>query len=457
MRLRRTPWLPAAMFGILVLTVACSSGSPSSSSGSSPTSGTAASPTSGATTKPTAGSAASPTSGTSAKSSTPLTVGELFSMTGRGAAYGRQIDAGAKVGVQEVNNHGGVMGHPLKEALEDTASDPVDAVPAWHKLATENPTFELGPTSKEIQGVIKLYDPAHVITFMVGGTTAVDKMQYKYVYRVTPSDTTLTAAMAYYAIQKGYKHAAMFFEATADATDELNSTTKFFTANGGTVVDSEHLALHQTSYRTEVAKAFAAKPDVVFVQGDPETAATLFSNIKELGHLNVPFISDDNGATAEFAKAMGVDSAGNWNASKWLVGVAGAPPQGKAWENYVQAYKAVMGTDQPLDQSSNTYDAVIIASLAMTDAKSTNPQVWLSKITDVSNGPGTQCYTYADCVTLLNQGKKINYEGATGPEDFNQYHNVFGDWNIAQFTPDGKSLKPVMHVPASAIDQYINK
>jgi ABC-type branched-subunit amino acid transport system substrate-binding protein len=372
-------------------------------------------------------------------------------MSGRGANYGQWISAGAKVGVQEVNSNGGVMGHPLKEQLEDTASDPVDAVPAWHKLATVNPAFELGPSSKEIQGVIKLYDPAKILTFMVGGTTAVDHMNYKYVYRVTPSDTTLTAAMAYYAVQKGYKRAVMFFEATADATEELDNTTKFFTAHGGTVADTESLALHQASYRSEVAKAFATNPDVVFAQGDPQTAATLFSNIKEQGHLNIPIISDDNGATADFAKTMGLD-----NASKWLVGVTGARPAGQSWQHYTDIYKTVMGTNSPFEQSSNSYDAVIIAALAMTAAKSTDAKVWVDKIIQVANSPGTQCYTYKDCVALLDQGKKINYEGATGPEDFNQYHNVFGDWDIAQITADGSNFSVVMHVPATAIDQYIN-
>ena len=380
----------------------------------------------------------------------PLKVGELFSMSGRGANYGQWIAAGAKVGVAEVNKNGGVMGHPLQEMLEDTASDPVDAVPAWHKLAIQNPTFELGPSSKEIQGVIKLYDPAKILTFMVGGTTAVDRMNYKYVYRVTPSDTTLTAAMAYYAIQKGYKKAVMLFEATADATEESDNTTKLYTAHGGTVVDTEHLALHQASYRSEVAKAFAANPDVVFAQGDPQTAATLFSNIKEQGHLNIPIISDDNGVSSDFAKTMGFD-----NASKWLVGVAGSPPSGPAWQHYTEIYKTVIGTDKPFEQSSNPYDAVIIASLAMTAAKSTDAKVWVDKIKDVANSPGTQCYTYKDCVGLLNQGKKINYEGATGPEDFNQYHNVAGDWDIAQYTSDGSKLNVVLHVPASAVDQYL--
>ena len=55
----------------------------------------------------------------------------------------------------------------------------------------------------------------------------------------------------------------------------------------------------------------------------------------------------------------------------------------------------------------------------MTYAKSTDPKVWVNDILKVSNPPGVQCYTYATCVTLLKAGKKINYQGASGTDDFN--------------------------------------
>lgn len=382
----------------------------------------------------------------------PLTVGELFPMSGRESFVGQWFLHGAKAGIVDVNAHGGVMGHKLKAALEDTGGDPVDAVPAWRKLQTQNPTFEVGPSSLEIQGVIKDYDPAHLVDFMEGGTSELDNMSYPYVWRTTPSDTTLTAAMAYYAVQKHYMTASMLFETTSDATAELDNVTKFYKAHGGTIVDSEQLALHQSSYRTEVEKAFAKHPQVVFIKTDPETASTLFSDVKELGDMNVPFVSDDGGVTIDFAKSMGLDAA-----SKYLTGVAGSPPSGSAWQTFLKDYQQAWGTGSPLQNSQNTYDGVIIAALAMTDAKSTNGKDWVGKIKDVSNPPGQKCETYASCVKLLQAGKKINYEGATGPNDFNQHHNVFGPWDIAQFNSTGTATNVLMHVPAPAIASYVNK
>jgi ABC-type branched-subunit amino acid transport system substrate-binding protein len=391
------------------------------------------------------GSTSSGTTNTS-----PIVMAELFPISGREAFVGQWFQHGAAAAVHDINNNGGVMGRPLNETLADTGGDPVDAVTAFHKLLLQNPTFMVGPSSLEIQGVVKLIDSAQLVDFMEGGTSQMDHMQYKYVFRTSASDTTLTAAMAYYAIQKGYKKAVMFFETTSDAADERDHVTKFYTANGGQILDTENLALHQSSYQTEVAKAFAFNPDVVFVKTDPQTGSTLFANMRAQGHLNVPLVSDDTGSTVDYAKAVGLDAA-----SKYLVGVSGSPPSGPAWGHYLADYNAVWNTDKPLPLSENTYDAVVIAALAMTEAKTTDGKVWVDHILKVSNPPGTKCYIYADCVKLLNAGTKINFEGASGPDDFDQYHNTFGDWDITQFNADASSSTVVLHVPADAIAKYM--
>ena len=67
-----------------------------------------------------------------------------------------------------------------------------------------------------------------------------------------------------------------------------------------------------------------------------------------------------------------------------------------------------------LPTTFNEYDSIVIASLAMTMAKSTDPKVWVKDVTKVSDPPGTVCGTYTTCVALLKAHKKINYDGAAG-------------------------------------------
>src|SRR5260370_9293798 len=55
----------------------------------------------------------------------------------------------------------------------------------------------------------------------------------------------------------------------------------------------------------------------------------------------------------------------------------------------------------------------------------------------VTNPPGTACFTYASCLALLKAGTKINYEGASGDLDYNQYNNTFGPYGAFKATAAG--------------------
>jgi hypothetical protein len=55
----------------------------------------------------------------------------------------------------------------------------------------------------------------------------------------------------------------------------------------------------------------------------------------------------------------------------------------------------------------------------------------------VTNPPGTICYAYSTCKKLVDAGTKINYEGASGSLDYNQYNNVFGPYGAFQVDLQG--------------------
>ncbi|MGH9072334.1 MAG: ABC transporter substrate-binding protein, partial [Acidimicrobiales bacterium] len=372
------------------------------------------------------------TAASSGGSGGTITVGELDAITGPKSEVGSWLLHGVKVGVHAVNQAGGVMGKKLTITASDTAGDSVDAVPALRKLLLKQPDFVVGPFSYVITTVIKDFGPAHTVDFTVGGTTTIDHMMQPYVFRVTPSDSTMAAGMAAYAIHKGYKNCAMVFDTSAAAQSLVPYVKAAYTGNGGHLAIELNIAPSQTSYRSEVVKLKAAKPDCIFMQtGDP-TGVTFFANMKQLGALDVPVVSTDTGTQVKFAQAMG------WKyAEKYLSGMNGAPPKGTAYQTFVKNTSAVYHAP-PVNLSQNMYDAVIIASLAMTAAHSTDPKVWVNKVVDVSNTPGTKCDSYPACAKLLKAGTKINYEGATGPQDFNKYHNVFGPWSVVRFNSSHK-------------------
>jgi hypothetical protein len=101
-----------------------------------------------------------------------------------------------------------------------------------------------------------------------------------------------------------------------------------------------------------------------------------------------------------------------------------------------------------LSGANYAYDAVITLALAQTYAKSTNGTVVAKDMMKVTNPPGTKCYSYKSCVTLLKAGKKINYEGASGSIDFNMHHNTFGPY--APFVANASTGLEVQGTPFSA-------
>jgi len=387
--------------------------------------------------------------GSTAANTGPIQVGELFPMTGREPFVGQWFLHGAKVGIYEVNHNGGVMGRQLNATLADTGGDGVDAVTALKQLRTLNPTFILGPSSLEIEGVINQFDPAQLPDFVEGGTTQLDHMTNKYVYRTTPSDSTLAIGMSYYAINKlTCTKAGYFFENTSNAAGVIAPLVTSYTTHGGTILPNANVEVtpHESSYRTEVETLFANNPQCIFMQTDPQTASTFFANVRQLGHLNVPFILTDAGADINMAKALGLADA-----TKWMTGMNGAPPAGPAWQHFTGLYQTVWGTNQPVALSQNTYDSVIIAALAMTEAGTTDPTKWINDVSDVAANPnGVKVYTYADGVAALKAGKKINYEGASGSDDYNQFHNVAGAWDVVNFDASG-NLQTVYFVPEAQI------
>jgi ABC-type branched-subunit amino acid transport system substrate-binding protein len=240
--------------------------------------------------------------------------------------------------------------------------------------------------------------------------------------------------MAQYAIAKGYKTAALLFDNSANSQGFVPPLEKAFKALGGTIVYDAALTPDASSYNSELLAAFASKPTVVFDSMDTQTAATLFGNAQSLGYMtNTVWIGDDlqSAPNGSYAQSFGPTASTN------LVAALPATPTSAngAYNHFLSDYQSVWHTTSIIPTTFNEYDSVVIAALAMTMAKSTNPTVWVNDVMKVSDPPGVSCGRYAQCVAYLHQGKKINYDGAAGNDNFNQFHNVFSGFQMLGFTP----------------------
>ena len=380
------------------------------------------------------------------KKKAPIVVGGIFPFTGSKSLLSNWATHGVGVGIYEVNHGGGVMGHMLKSSYVDDAADAVDVLPAFRKLMLSHPKFITGPFSPTIEGVINQFQPNNVVDFMIGGLTTLDNMKQKYVFRTTSSDSNESIAMAQYAISQGWKTASFIFDNSDNSQGFIAPLKAAYQALGGTVQQNITLTPGQSSYSSELTQAFAGKPQVIFDSMDSQSAATLFTNGQQLGYMSTPWIGDDlqSASQGAYAKAFGP------TASTDLYAALPSTPTASdtAFNHFLADYQLTWRTTAILPTTFAFYDSVVIASLAMTMAKSTDPKVWVNYVTKVSNPPGKVCQTYKDCVALLKKHVKINYEGAAGNDNFNKFHNVFSGFQILAFDSSLNNVQKAYVTPA---------
>lgn len=367
--------------------------------------------------------ASSATSTTAAGSGGKISYGVLSCFTGRLASLGQAMLQGSQVAQTAINAAGGVLGKPLALHHADTGCDEADAVPAVQKLLSENVAGIIGPETQEIATVEPILTNAHIVDEFQGGDTALDHQSNPYFFRDSPSDSQLSVAMALYAHERGYSRAALFTYNESGAQTFAAPLTAAFRKLGGTIVTSVSVPPDATNYLPQVQQVIAAHPQVIFTQTDAPTAAVMFRDFKELDNLAIPFIGTDVTGGSDYLKAVGYATA-----NAHLVSVYGTSVTGKANDVFMSYFTKLFPGQQPLANANYAYDAVVSLALADDYAHTTDGTTVAGDMKKVTNPPGTPCYSYAQCLGLLKSGTKINYEGASGNLDYNQYNNTFGPY-----------------------------
>jgi branched-chain amino acid transport system substrate-binding protein len=358
-----------------------------------------------------------------------VSFGVLSCFTGPLAVLGQAMLQGSQVAQQVINKNGGVLGKQLDLSHEDTQCDEADAVPAVRKLlASDNATGIIGPETQEIAAVSPIVSAAKIPTEFQGGSTAFDKNANQYLWRSSPSDSQLGVAMALYAHQKGYKTAALLFSSDIAQQTIPTPIKATWLKFGNTIVSNITVAPGQTSYRTQVQQIISTSPEVIFTQLDPQTAAVMFQNFKELDNLAIPIVGTDVTSGNDYLSAITYPIAHDH-----LISVYGTNATGAAADNFGKAFAGLNGaTAQPIAGANYAYDAVISLALAMDKAGTTDGPAVVADMKQVTNPPGTACDDYASCLKAIKAGTKIKMDGSSGDLVFNAFNNVFGPYGAFQ-------------------------
>lgn len=380
----------------------------------------------------------------------PLSFSAFQSFSGPDASFGPEQIAGCAPAAQAIASAGGVLHHSqLGCAVTDDRGDPADAVPAAESLiATDSHLVGvLGPGSNEAPPTVPLFNRAHIPMFSDSGQALYSKNTLKYFWRITPPDDAVGYAMALWAHDRGYTRVASVFGQSIGAQGSAPTVTAGFRKLGGTITTAQLLALDQSSYRSEVATMAAAHPQAVFIELDPQSAATFLSEMVQLYHL-IPIIGTDGTTQPPWEKAVSGVLGKAAFANDYVGAQPYAPATGPAHQLFLaQLQAAASKVTKPLAQWENdsfseaAWDSINIMALAMELAKSANPVVYDSFIPQVTN-PGAGhviVHDFAEGKQAILAGKPITYVGATGPVTFDRFQNSPGEFEVVNSA--GATLK----------------
>ncbi len=368
----------------------------------------------------------------STQSAGPINLGLMGPLTGARAGVGQGMVTGANLALDIINKNGGVLGHQVKLDAQDDAGDPGDAVPAAQKLIqADNVVAIVGPTALTASVVLPLADKANLPDLMWGGGAAFDADTDPHFFRMSPSDTEQSYAMVVYAHSKGWNKVALAIGNTSADQSLVPGIQAAAQKVGMTITTQVAITIGSTSFRSEISKLFQDKPDAVLAQFDIPSAGVLFGELAQEGLTSTPWVVSNLWYASEFVTSVGK------NVASGPIYIANPASGGPGEQPFLDALKAKTGKTQPSNGQEVMWDAVNSWALGAEQAKSLKfPEVGKG-IAKAADGPGTSCYDYPTCVGMIRSGKSINFDGAASSVDYDQYHNVFGPFDILQYQSDG--------------------
>ncbi len=376
-----------------------------------------------------------------------LKLGVLLPATGDLSAIGAPMVKSIDFLVETVNKCGGVLGKPIKEFKEDDRTQESAGAEAMSKLVqVDKVGAVVGAFASSVStAAVAIAVPNKVVMISPGSTSPVFTERAKkgdfngYWYRTAPPDTYQAAALANLAYKKGFRRVSTLVINNDYGVGFEKVFVEAFKKLGGQILNEAKPTRYDpkaSTFEAEAKGAFGNKPEAVAAVLYPETGGSVIKAAYELGLLkNVQILLTDGVQTEDFPKVIGKDSEGKLILAGALGTVPGA--DGKSLDNFSKAFKEKTG--QAIGAFvPHSYDAAALVALAAEAAKSPTGEAIKSKMREVANSPGTEVNDVCEALKLVQAGTDINYQGASGNVDLDEFGDVKGSYDVWTVDPDGK-------------------
>ena len=375
-----------------------------------------------------------------------LTVGNLIPLTGDLSDFGPAGRKGADLAVQQINaaiRQAGVD-HTVEVVHED-APETQGAVQAARKVISDGATCASGAyASTDTLPVARSVTIREGVMLISPASTAdqlTDLDDDGLFSRTAPPDALQGRALAdrMDRVLGGLDGKTVNIGARNDlyGTGFADSLQEELEGRGATVGENVIYDPEQPSYNSEAAQITSGNPDAFVIIDFPETFAKVGPALVRTGNWDpAKSFFTDGLASTDLVATVGRE------ATEGMIGSAPGTLSGPSLEAFDTLFTQAPGPPRNLFDST-TFDNVVLCYLASVAAGSTEGTDIAEVIVDVT-GPGGTKYTWQQlpqAIEALQNGEDIDYEGASGPVDWDENGDLSRYvYDISEFR-NGKLVK----------------
>jgi branched-chain amino acid transport system substrate-binding protein len=310
-----------------------------------------------------------------------IKIGAVLPMTGAAAGYGKWMQRGIDLAVEDINKAGGINGRKVQVVTEDSKSDNTAGVTAATKLIDVDkvPAIMTGLTGVT-QAIIPVTEKNRVLLFTIATGPGLTE-QGKYVFRNATNmqnevDRMLKACKG----DLGIKKIALMYFNTPVGAWFADYVKKNFEAAGGQVCASEVFQPDASDFRSQLQKVKAADPEALYIQGYKQNGLVM-KQARELG-LKCRFLGAVDMELPDVLQIAGLAAEG----TVYTKAAFNPTDTTRSAAKFILAYTKQYG-EAPEVNGATMYDATKIISAAISKA-GTDPDKMKTYVLSLKDYPG---------------------------------------------------------------------
>ena len=296
----------------------------------------------------------------------PIVIGASIAQTGPASSLGSGEVIAMNMLAKQINDKGGIEGHPLKLIIQDSASDPQKDVLNVRKMITGDNAVGIicCTTSPESLAIIDTVQRAKVSNISVAASASIVQpvAERHWIFKTPPLDSVMVKAEVNDMKQRGLKTAGFIGFSDAYGKGGLTEFEKAAAEAGIKITSTEQFSRTDTNVSAQAAKLVNASPDTILVWAIPPGANVAQKALLDAGYKGA--IYQSYGVTNDTFLRLGGDGINGTRTSALPVIAYNDLPDSLPFkpmvEKFVAAYRAAADGKVPSSFAGHGYDAVLI-------------------------------------------------------------------------------------------------